>query len=61
MAKFKRFEEGKSPKVRERRREDFDKFESVARRTTKKDKQIYNEDGTGRRGRKTYFDESEDI
>lgn len=31
MAKFKRFENG-SPKRRERRREDFDQFESKARR-----------------------------
>lgn len=60
MAKFKRFEEGRSPKKRERRREDFDQFESVARRNNKKEKQFYNEDGT-RRGRKNYFDESEDI
>lgn len=61
MAKFKRFEEGRSPKKRERRREDFDQFESVTRRNTKKEKQFYNEDGTSRRGRKNYFDESEDI
>lgn len=60
MAKFKRFEEGRSPKKRERRREDFDQFESVARRNSKKEKQFYNEDGTPR-GRKNYFDESEDI
>jgi hypothetical protein len=61
MAKFKRFEEGRSPKKRERRREDFDQFESVARRNNRKEKQFYNEDGTSRRGRKNYFDESEDI
>jgi|TARA_B110000977_G_scaffold198721_1_gene284224 hypothetical protein len=61
MAKFKRFEEGRSSKKLERRREDFDQFESVARRDAKKEKQFYNEDAAVRLARKNYFDESEDI
>jgi hypothetical protein len=61
MAKFKRFEEGRSSKKLERRREDFDQFESVARRDAKKEKQFYNEDAQQRLARKNYFDESEDI
>jgi|AntAceMinimDraft_6_1070360.scaffolds.fasta_scaffold02165_7 hypothetical protein len=38
MAKFKRFEEGQSPKKRERRREDYDQFESKSRREYKSEK-----------------------
>ena len=39
MAKFKRFEEGRSPKKRERRREDYDQFESKTRREYKSERQ----------------------
>lgn len=61
MPKFKRFEEGHSQKKRDRRREDFDKFESVTRRLAKKEKRNYNEDGYSQRRGRNYIEDSEDI
>lgn len=62
MAKFKRFENG-STKKKERRREDFDAFESHAKRTSRAEK--YNQELMNKHRSKikdyAYLDESEDI
>lgn len=62
MAKFKRFDEGNSKRGKDRRREDYDSFESHDRRKyrhTKNEVEL-----TKRRSNNKnymYYDESEDI
>ena len=67
MAKFKRFENG-NPKHRERRREDYDAFDSHGRRKNKKfRKEKYDDENSSshqhRFGDLNYknYDDSEDI
>lgn len=61
MAKLKRFDGG-SPnnKHRERRREDYDEFESKTRRSHKHER-FSNETKRSSRTRDYYLDENEDI
>lgn len=65
MAKFKRFENG-NPKRRERRREDYDAFDSHGRRKNKHERKEINLEHSSNYHRfsdlsYTNYDESEDI